>query len=267
MKKITHRIFAITVIIFTLAACSKKEKQVNVSNIEISGTIKNYLKVVDGTYKFTNNGDDAFITVEFELIEKPNIELCRKKHPDDIRINAISEDGTIFDTGTYGFVPNSDEMNKLKDLLNSGEKGDKKSIAFKWDYYGVSKKDGKPIFEKATSFEIIDNTFDECAKITKDDIHWDDENKGAKNLKSTSTGQQDWDELLVSYESYINQYIKLMKKAKDGDMDAMAEYPEYMEKAKDLQDKMDKAKSKLTSKQLAKYVRLQTEFTNSLSNL
>lgn len=268
MKKTTKTLLAIIIAISTLLSCSKKEKQVTVSNVEISGTLKKFLKVADGTYKFTNNGDDAFITVEFELVEKPSIELCRKKHPEDIRINAIDKDKNIFDTGAYGFEPNTDEMNKLKDLLNSGKKGDKKSIAFKWDYYGVSKEEGKTIFEKAISFEVIDNTFDECLKITKDDIHWDDENKAKENfVKSTSTGGHDWDELLVSYENYIDQYITYMKKAKDGDMEALAEYTEYMDKAKDLQEKMSNAKSKLTSKQLAKYMKLQTKFANSISHL
>lgn len=52
-----------------LCACSVSEKEVNVSQVEVSGTISEYVKVVDNTYKFTNNDKEAYITIEFELLD------------------------------------------------------------------------------------------------------------------------------------------------------------------------------------------------------
>ena len=82
-----RKILSVMVSVCLMYSCSSipNEKDVTVSDAEITGFIKSYVKVVDGSYKFTNDGNDAFITVKFELIEKPNGESCRKKNPEDIR--------------------------------------------------------------------------------------------------------------------------------------------------------------------------------------
>ena len=39
-----------------------KRKKVTVSNVEITGFIKDYIRVVDGSYKFTNDGSGKSTT-------------------------------------------------------------------------------------------------------------------------------------------------------------------------------------------------------------
>lgn len=252
-----------------LYACSDipKEKEVNVSNVEITGFIKDYVKVVDGNYKFTNDGEEAFITVKFELISNPDNELCRKKHPEDIRINPISATGDIFDTDTYGFTTSRTETAKLKDLLNNGKLGDTKSISFKWQYFGLksSHNMSKSIFTSATSFEVVDNTFKYCSELTEDDTHWDDI---TDNVKPSSTKESvsdaDWDKVLDEYESYVNSYVKLAKKANKGDMTALAEYPDMLKNAQSLGNKLSNAKGTMTPKQLKRYMEIQTKIATAI---
>ncbi|QQT52149.1 DUF6591 domain-containing protein [Sphingobacterium siyangense] len=80
-------------------------------------------------------------------------------------------------------------------------------------------------------------------------------------------GSENWDALLKSYEEYIDQYIKLMKKAKGGDLAAMASYAEYMQKAMDLQEKIEDAKGDLSVSQAAQFVKLQNKMLKVVGEL
>ena len=82
-----------------------------------------------------------------------------------------------------------------------------------------------------------------------------------------STKSEDWDAILKDYETFIDKYISLMKKAKNGDMTALAEYSEYMEKATELSEKLGNAGGNLTATQAAKFAKLQTKLANAAANL
>lgn len=71
----------------------------------------------------------------------------------------------------------------------------------------------------------------------------------------------DWDELLDSYEQFVDQYISLVKKASKGDLTAIAEYPSVMKKATEFAEKMKGAQSDMSSSQWARYM----EITNKMS--
>ena len=72
---IMRKILYLIVCAWFFGACSSvpNEREVTVSNVDISGFIKDYIKVVDGTYKFMYDGRHATITIKVELIKKvPN---------------------------------------------------------------------------------------------------------------------------------------------------------------------------------------------------
>ena len=69
----------------------------------------------------------------------------------------------------------------------------------------------------------------------------------------SSTGSEDWNELLKSYEEYVDKYISYLKKASEGDMGALSEYPALLEKAQEFSDKMKNAESDMSASQWAKY--------------
>ena len=73
-----QKAYYLAIMVLTIASCSgiPKEKEVTVSNVSISGTLRDFVKVVDGTYTLSNNGEDAFATIEFELINEPYGEVA-----------------------------------------------------------------------------------------------------------------------------------------------------------------------------------------------
>ncbi|MBS9765928.1 MAG: hypothetical protein KGV44_00125 [Flavobacteriaceae bacterium] len=269
-----------------LTSCSgvPREREVIAKDVEISGFANKYLKVVDGNYKFTNDGSDAFITVKFELKSKPKEKVCQDYAYGVLQINAIGDAGEIFNTGSglfSNFQTDDTELKKIIELINTGNKGDKKSISFKWLYYSDDK--GKSIFEKATSFEIIDDRAlifcsEKEKKEKKEKEEREKEEEGQTVSRSTSSSStsfskiktsknKNWDRVLKSYENYIDQYIKLMKKMQNGDMSVMTEYTEMMKKATDLAEKMQNAGSELSTSQMTKFMKLQTKLANASAGM
>jgi hypothetical protein len=113
-------------------------------------------------------------------------------------------------------------------------------------------------------------------RLTPDDI--DDLKDIKKSLQSIidkmkeyslteSSSSEDWDAILVAYEQFIDKYIASLKKVKAGDMSAMSEYADYMEKATDLAEKMEGASDELTTAQAAKFAKLQIKLANAAAEL
>ena len=69
----------------------------------------------------------------------------------------------------------------------------------------------------------------------------------------SSSGSEDWDALLASYEKYVDKYISYVKKSAKGDMTALVEYPSLMEKAQELSNKLQSAQGDMSASQWARY--------------
>ena len=78
-----------------------------------------------------------------------------------------------------------------------------------------------------------------------------------------TSSSNDWDSILDDYETYIDKYIKLYKKAKNGDMDALTEYPALLDKAQSLADKLSKAQSDFKPAQASRFLKLQQKLANA----
>ena len=85
------------------------------------------------------------------------------------------------------------------------------------------------------------------------DFSSDADYESSDDSDTSSSGSEDWDALLASYESYVDKYISYLKKAAKGDMSALAEYPSLMEKAQEFSDKLEKAKGDMSASQWARY--------------
>ena len=79
------------------------------------------------------------------------------------------------------------------------------------------------------------------------------ESDDSDNYEVSSTGSENWDALLKSYEEYVDKYISYLKKASKGDMTALSEYPALMQKAQNFSDKMKNAESNMSASQWARY--------------
>ena len=87
------------------------------------------------------------------------------------------------------------------------------------------------------------------------------------DVSDQSSGSTSWDQLLASYEKYVDKYIAFMKKANNGDMSAMSEYPKFLQSAQDLSEKLQKAQGDLTPAQWSKYKKIQQKMINAAQNM
>ena len=95
-------------------------------------------------------------------------------------------------------------------------------------------------------YEYIKNrTYDD---YSDEDIEAD--NIQSQNRSNNNGGASNWDDLLNSYEKYVDRYIAYLKKAQNGDMSAMSEYTKLLEEANNYLAKLEKAKGDLTPSQL-----------------
>ena len=259
-------------------SCSKipEEREVTVSNVEVSGFIKDYIEVVDGTYKFTNDGEEGRVTIKLKLKAQP-MEAYHEKGYSKIRINAIGENGEIFDTGVYGFEAGNNEFDKVKDLLANGKVGDIKSVSFTWQYLGQDKDLAARIFSEAMTLEIIDDGFAAGEKLeetsstrektgegesdTLDEESWLGESDETNLSKKSDI---DYDKWIDEYEEYFKLVAKYYKKMQNGDQSAYADYIKSLDKFSELQSKLQGVEKEMTPAQMARISRILQQFTNEI---
>ena len=97
------------------------------------------------------------------------------------------------------------------------------------------------------------------------------ESSGVKE-ESTDTDESnessgDFDDLLDSFESFCNDYISLLRKASNGDMTALSEYPAVMKNAQDLSEKLEQAQGSATAEQWDRFLKIQRKFLNAASDM
>lgn len=97
--------------------------------------------------------------------------------------------------------------------------------------------------------------------------------KGSSDNSSVETSSSDdevadgdFDEYLDTYEEFCNEYTDLLKRASEGDADAISEYPEILKKAQELGEKMQKVQGNATPEQIARFAEIQKKFLNSATN-
>lgn len=78
-----------------------------------------------------------------------------------------------------------------------------------------------------------------------------------------STNSKDWDKALDDFESYVDQYINLMKKANSGDISVITEYVSFFEKAEKLEKDLDAAKNEMTKAQMKRYLKISEKMMNA----
>ena len=97
--------------------------------------------------------------------------------------------------------------------------------------------------------------------------------KGSSDNSSVETSSSDeemadgdFDEYLDTYEEFCNEYTDLLKRAGEGDADAISEYPEILKKAQELGEKMQKVQGNATPEQIARFAEIQKKFLSSAKN-
>ncbi|MBN1253285.1 MAG: hypothetical protein JXA16_14190 [Bacteroidales bacterium] len=263
MKKLNFFGIALAIMVL-LYSCAEKVTEFSVQNnsTEVEGDLHDYLEIIDGTYKASLIGSDLKIGIKLKVLAPltENIEF------EEMRAELLDNtDMPLTGVGAfhlkYGIWAHADQIDKLKNALRKGE--GEFAIQLEYDSWGACGRDEalKIASESAKSFSILTKA------PTKDiESHSSKSSNSQSNVKTTSNSSN-WDKVLDSYENYINQYIRLLKKANEGDMSAMTEYVSMMEKATDLAEKLDNADDDLTTSQMNRFIKLQTKLANAVAGL
>ena len=256
--------FLMVVLTVCLTSCgsknssdSKESIDVTVDNTTIGGKLSQYFSLEDKTYKY-----------EKGIIDKVTVELkCIEPLPENLKayigVEVLDENGTVICAGkadAWSFddfdvlrqaTPGQIVTIKIENHENVGE-----NTPAKIRLSSIVEEDTEPS-ESSSSSESSDDS-----SVSSDDSS-DDSSDAEKSISSSSTSSADWDSMLDSYEQYVNKYIALLKKAAEGDMTALAEYPALMEKAQECSKKMENAQGDMSASQWARYMKITTKMTTT----
>lgn len=133
--------------------------------------------------------------------------------------------------------------------------------------------EGSELFEDAGVSEYVDESIEEAVESIGDAVESIEnleaiaeelEEETEEETATTSSSSNDFDEVLDSYEEYVDKYVSYMKKAQNGDMSALAEYPALMEKAQELNKKIEKSKGEMTTAQITRYTQITSKMATAM---
>ena len=203
--------------------------------------------------KYSSNFD-----FEVEVLDKDHVKIATLP---DFDIESISDyDNGEFNHVLYAGTVRAQMKNSAKVAEFTPEDQEKWNKILKEGVYIVIKprsfnQEYEEYKGKSSNTEVIDSS---SSTITEDED---------ESISSSSTGSEDWDSMLDSYEQYVNKYIALMKKASNGDMSALAEYPALMEKAQEFSEKMKNAQGDMSASQWARYMKITTKMTTAAQEM
>lgn len=91
------------------------------------------------------------------------------------------------------------------------------------------------------------------------------ENK-EENEATADSSNADWASVIDEYESIVDKYIEVFKKAQDGDLSAITESASYLEKANELSEKLSKLNDNdITTDQIEKITEIASKLATSMA--
>lgn len=255
------QIFSIMgVSLLLLSACGGNSSQKETASTtlkpdqtNVKGDLSDYFEVVEKDYEIENNSMFNVINVELKRIGDDLPFDPDRANP--FGVNGMGEYQEDFHVG-FGIEILDEKENVvfMKQATGSGFDGSYSTddieniIRLKNGETGIVRwsVDDK-VMEKGKTFRIT-------SALKRE--------KGA-SLNSNKSSSE-WDNVLDSYEKYIDQYVKLYKKAQAGDMSAMTEYASMLEKANDLSSKLNGAKSNMSTAQISRFTKLQSKLISAV---
>lgn len=277
MNKFINLTTILLIICLVLTACGG-EKTYKVfpfdGDTEIFGNLKDNIivsKKDPAVLSIDNDNKTIKIIIPIELTKSIYGDLDNYEFFIGAQIYDKGEERIEFEKDNYEFIANNlynDEKQNLSTIEElkaflSKSKGAKTNLEIKLVLNNLPNNINE-MLSKAKFYML------ECEKEEKGKYNFDDDDYYDDDYDTPSYSNktnQDWDNILDSYENYIEEYIKLLKKANSGDMSALIEYMEYMEKAMDLAEKMEDAEGEMNATQATRFTKLQAKLANAAANM
>ena len=123
------------------------------------------------------------------------------------------------------------------------------------------------ILSKIDPEEMLSGQSNSSTTDTSSFSQTDTTNTSSANSSTNDNNSQDWDKVLTDYSTFVDEYIVLLKKAKAGDASAVSDYPDILQKAQDLSEKLQSAQSSLSSSQAAKFLAIENKLAQAAVQL
>lgn len=274
-KHIVFAVIAVIVIAFLLmrncrGGGSKYETfeqkiELTPNESKVKGYLSGVLEVVDGTYTFDHKGSsytgEGKIQVKIKSIGKgdPNDYGLNDGNNGPLCLTICDKNGTpLADFTDINSEYSSDGI--LKDMMTNKSEN--------WISFSIGTYRGLKVPETAATFFITSKQIEklEYSSSTSTSSSSDTD---SDNENTSSSDNKEWDKVLDDYEAYVDKNLKIIKKMKNDDLTAIAEYPALMEKAKDLEESLQSAqKSKsLSSKQINRMMKIQTKMLQATQDM
>lgn len=252
-----------TIILFLiLSSCSKKESDIATitpETITISGDLAKYMEVINGTYEIVDNGYTGKFAIKIKAL-KPYEETLDNVW---IQLSAtLSDTNGMPISGTGEFDSEYKSGDDILNLLKSGNRD--AVIHFKSILGGYKAKDHASKSKKFRISSIL--KVKEVQTNSTNEATMKSSNSQNSNI-AESKSTEEWDRVLDDYEEYVDKYLDFIKKANDGDMTALAEYPELMLKANTTFETLQKVQGDLTIEQAARMMKVQLKMAKAASEI
>jgi hypothetical protein len=264
-KTIKSSTLATILLIFSTLIFSCHHKpgiaKVKPDSITISGSLGNYLEVVDNEYEVV---DDWGGKLSIKLKSKGKVPDSLLKNKDVTLSLALLGDDGVPVSGTQEFNVDYASQDKLNSLIQSGN--GEEIILFMSLLGGYhAETDADRVKKFSVSSVLKDKGVQPTSSSSSNDNTTGDNPASA----SDNTGDKNFDKLLDDYESYTDQLISLMKKANAGDASALTDYADALQKASDLdKDLADAKKSKtLSTEQLTRMFKIEQKMLTAQMQL
>lgn len=235
--------------LMAMAAGCSGYHEISPEDENISGPLGEYFCIVDRPYKVKN----GVVNIEFERIAEGMPEPWEKGMKvgvsyDEIKpgfkVEFIDMDDDIVGTDESDIIYDGNDLNTLVSL-NVGE-----TSIISFDVSG-----------KKIEYFRVKSTFE---YNTPSGSRSSSEYEAAEEDSASQDGSSDWDNVLDKYEDFVDRYVSTYKKAMGGDLSALTEYSDLLEKAQDLSEELDDATDEMTSSQLSRYMEITSRMTTDI---
>lgn len=287
MKKTLTIAAAVAFSVMAATSCGGGEsKEVPVRDAEVYGDLYYYENDTDSDW--IDSFDDDYISIPDGIYDfyiqdgmlNVSVPVTVVKHiPMPDKIQSISVDEFVL--GLYDAegknikdkdgndihlkLTNPEDLNYILTYKIIGEK---ETLHFSYALLGET-----GILEKINSFYIM---FDLDVYMSSDDNDGDnsqyggyaEEQTGSRKKSSGSASSSEIDDLIDSYEDLVNQYVKVGKEVKDGDLFAVAKYNELAEKATKISERLDGLEDdEMTEEQYGRFMELYQKMIESTTDI
>ena len=268
MKRVKYLLLAM--LAFLLVSCIEKPKTLKPVSSRIEGPLADYFEVVVKDYRIVKNQ----VYLEFVRIKEGVMEP-------EIIAEFLDGNGNVLGTSNVDISSSKDELR----FLLANKVGESSTVSFaignvnptQVRFGSIIPREGNmeaPEVALETDVVSVDNIVEETEipitieegldideEMEDDDDEEEEDEIPTQSIQSSNS--RDWDKVLDDFESYVDHYISLLKKATNGDLSALTEYAVVLEKAEKLEKDLNAAQNEMTNAQMKRYVRITKKMTDA----